>query len=94
MRVALVVAALVLARVVAASSMPSFDYLYLEANEGGSSGGHVAIRFGHATTIGSRVPPRWLAICLPNWNGVFNACAHAAAKWGAVCTPPRSSMPP
>ncbi len=24
----------------------SFDYLYIEANEGGSSGGHVAVRFG------------------------------------------------
>jgi len=27
----------------------SFDYLYIEANEGGSSGGHVAIRFGAET---------------------------------------------
>ena len=31
------------------------------------------IRPGHATTIGSRVPPRWLAICLPHWNGVLLA---------------------
>ncbi len=37
------------------------------------------IRPGQATTIGSRVPPRWLAICLPHWNGVLPACAHAAA---------------
>lgn len=26
-----------------------FDYLHIEANEGGSSGGHVAVRFGHET---------------------------------------------
>ncbi len=50
--------------------------------------------FGQATTIGSRVPPRWLAICLPHWNGVLLACAHAAAKCGAVWKPPSSSMPP
>ncbi len=49
---------------------------------------------GHATTIGSRVPPRWLAICLPHWNGVFIACAHAAAQCGAVSRPPSPSMPP
>ncbi len=41
------------------------------------------IRFGQATTIGLRVPPRWLAICLPHWNGVFTAWAQAAAKCGA-----------
>ena len=29
-----------------ASSGPSIDYLYVESNEGGSSGGHVALRFG------------------------------------------------
>ena len=49
---------------------------------------------GHGTTIGSRVPPRWLAVCLPNLNGVLQACAHAPAKWGAVWMPPRPSMPP
>ena len=42
------------------------------------------IRVGQATTIGSRAPPRWLAICLPHWNGVLLACAHAEAKCGAV----------
>jgi len=31
---------------VAASEDASFDYLYVESNEGGSSGGHTAIRFG------------------------------------------------
>ena len=40
------------------------------------------------------MPPRWLAICLPHWNGVFLACAQAAAKCGAVCSPPSPSMPP
>lgn len=29
-----------------AFGQPSFDYLYIKANEGGSSGGHAAIRFG------------------------------------------------
>ena len=29
-----------------ANDGPSFDYLYILANEGGSSGGHTAIRFG------------------------------------------------
>lgn len=37
------------------------------------------IRSGHATTIASRVPPRWLPTCLPHWNGVLLACAQAAA---------------
>ena len=49
---------------------------------------------GHAMTIGSRAPPRWLAICLPHWNGVFWACAQAAAKCGALWKPPRPSRPP
>ena len=53
-----------------------------------------AIFFGHEMTIGSRVPPRWLAICLPHWNGVLFACAQAAAKCGAVWKPPSSAMPP
>ncbi len=53
-----------------------------------------SIRCGHATTIGSRVPPRWLPVCLPHWNGVLLACAHAAAKCGAVWSPPSASMPP
>ena len=38
------------------------------------------IRPGQATTIGLRVPPRWLAICLPHWNGVLPACAQAAGE--------------
>ena len=48
------------------------------------------IRFGHAITIGLRVPPRWLAVCLPQGNGVLLACAQAAAKCGAVWKPPYS----
>ncbi len=51
-------------------------------------------RAGHATTIGSRVPPRWLADCLPHWNGALQACAQAAAMCGAVWSPPSASMPP
>jgi len=40
--------AFVLAATAAAEDPPSrtFEYLYVDANEGGSSGGHVAIRFG------------------------------------------------
>lgn len=53
-----------------------------------------AIRLGHEITIGSRVPPRWLAICLPHWKGALLACAQAAAKCGAVWKPPSSSTPP
>ena len=36
-------------------------------------------RSGQETTMGLRVPPKWLAVCLPHLNGVFIACAHAAA---------------
>ena len=49
---------------------------------------------GHETTSGLRVPPRWLAICLPHWNGVLPAHAQAAAMCGAVWSPPQPSMPP
>ena len=35
-----------------------------------------AMRRGQATTMGSRVPPRWLAICLPHGKGVLLACAR------------------
>jgi hypothetical protein len=31
---------------VAANEVSSFDYFYIESNEGGSSGGHTAVRFG------------------------------------------------
>ncbi|MGH7787881.1 MAG: hypothetical protein ACRERC_13485, partial [Candidatus Binatia bacterium] len=32
-----------------AHAAPTVDYLYAEANEGGSSGGHVALRLAHET---------------------------------------------
>ena len=35
------------------------------------------IRCGQRTTSGLRVPPRCEAICLPHWNGVLLAHAHA-----------------
>ena len=35
-----------IASTAAATREKSFDYLYIESNEGGSSGGHTAIRFG------------------------------------------------
>ncbi|MBW2293770.1 MAG: hypothetical protein JRG94_15870 [Deltaproteobacteria bacterium] len=37
---------LIASTAVAAATDASFDYLYIESNEGGSSGGHTAIRFG------------------------------------------------
>jgi hypothetical protein len=47
MAMALVIAMqLAIAQVSLANDSPSFDYLYILANEGGSSGGHTAIRFG------------------------------------------------
>jgi hypothetical protein len=47
---------------------------------------------GHEMIIGLRVPPKWLAICLVHWNGVFMACAHAAGKWLNCLGPPSSSI--
>src|SRR5271166_5153655 len=50
------------------------------------------IRLGQATTIGSRAPPRWLAICLPHWNGALLACAHPLAKCGAANSSPKRHL--
>ena len=36
------------------------------------------MRSGQWITIGLRVPPRCEPTCLPHWNGVFPAHAHAA----------------
>jgi hypothetical protein len=49
LRPTLVLAALVLSAPALASSPPFVDYLYIEANEGASSGGHAAIRFANDT---------------------------------------------
>ena len=49
---------------------------------------------GQCTTMGLRVPPRWEATCLPHWNGVFPAQAHAAEQCGALSGPPQASRPP
>lgn len=49
LRPAVAIAALVLSGAAFASPSRSVDYLYIEANEGGSSGGHAAIRFGNET---------------------------------------------
>lgn len=40
-----------------AAAAPAVDYLYIDANEGGSSGGHAAIRFGDATFHYQHQPP-------------------------------------
>lgn len=50
MRAALALLATILSgRALATPAPRLIDYLYIEANEGGSSGGHVAIRFGDET---------------------------------------------
>ncbi len=36
----------------------------------------LVMRFGQEITIDVRVPPRWEAIFLSHWNGVFIACAQ------------------
>jgi hypothetical protein len=53
-----------------------------------------AILAGQWTTIGSRVPPRCEATCLPHWNGVLPAHAHAAEQCGFIDGPPQASRPP
>jgi hypothetical protein len=47
---------------------------------------------GHEITMGFRVPPKWLAICLVHWNGVHMACAHALGTWLKYFGPPSSLM--
>ena len=49
MRALLALAVVLLSRAAFAASPAFVDYLYIEANEGGSSGGHTAIRFGNET---------------------------------------------
>ena len=48
------------------------------------------IRSGQATTIGSRVPPRWLAICLPHWNGVLHGMRPGRRAVRAPCAATQS----
>ena len=45
--------------------------------------GPASPRPGHDMTIGSRVPPRWLAVGLSDFRGV-QGVVHAAAMWGGV----------
>src|SRR5262245_21581650 len=53
-RAALAALLIALARLAAAG--PAIDFLYVEANEGGSSGGHAALRLGDATFHFQRDP--------------------------------------
>lgn len=39
-----------------------FDYIYVNANEGTASGGHVAVRFGDEVFHFQHVPPGWLRL--------------------------------
>src|SRR5262245_52207695 len=54
LRPALATLLIALARLAAAG--PAIDFLYVEANEGGSSGGHAALRLGDATFHFQRDP--------------------------------------
>ena len=54
MRPALAALLVLLARLAAAG--PAIDFLYIEANEGGSSGGHAALRLADATFHFQRDP--------------------------------------
>ena len=49
-----------------------------DVGELGAQPAAVRMRSGQCTTIGLRVPPRCEPTCLPHWNGVFPAHAHAA----------------
>ncbi len=51
----------------------------------------VAIRSGQETISGLRVPPKWEAICLVHWKGVFIAQPQPTAKWGEVVGSPHSA---
>ena len=49
------------------------------ANHGMPVAREALIRSGQEMTSGFRVPPRCDPTCLPHWNGVFPAQAHAVA---------------
>ena len=52
------------------------------------------IRFGQETTIGSRVPPKCEATCLPHWNGVFPGPGPGAGEMRRLLGPPQPRSPP
>ena len=50
------------------------------------------IPLGQWTTIGLRVPPKWLATCLVHWNGASIAHAQPTGTCGSLVGPPISSI--
>src|SRR5215472_3177066 len=62
----LVVALLLLAPAVAASA-PSIDYLYVDASEGGGSGGHAALALGDRVFHFEYRPPGLLRLARESW---------------------------
>ncbi len=48
--------------------------------------------FGQWTTIGLRVPPKWLATCLVHWKGASIAQAQPTGTCGSLVGPPISSI--
>ena len=52
------------------------------------------IPFGHETTSGLRVPPKWEATSFVYWNGVSPAHAQPAWYMLSVSGPPMALRPP
>ncbi|HLK12138.1 MAG TPA: hypothetical protein VKW76_12235 [Candidatus Binatia bacterium] len=61
-RRSLALATLLVSQAAGAASPRFVDYIYVEANEGGSSGGHAAIRFGDETYHFQHEPPGLLRL--------------------------------
>jgi hypothetical protein len=64
----LVFAAVLISHAAVASTPRFVDYLYIEANEGGSSGGHTAIRFGDETYHFQHESPGVLRLRRDDWQ--------------------------
>jgi len=64
----LALAAALVSQAAVASTPPVVDYVYIEANEGGSSGGHTAIRFGDETYHFQHERPGVLRLRRDDWQ--------------------------
>jgi hypothetical protein len=64
----LALAAALISQTAVASAPRTLDYLYIEANEGGSSGGHSAIRFGDETYHFQHESPGVLRLHRDDWQ--------------------------
>jgi hypothetical protein len=64
----LALAVTLISQAAVASTSRVVDYLYIEANEGGSSGGHSAIRFGDETYHFQHKSPGVLRLRRDDWQ--------------------------